>query len=264
MVTGLVVGLTAGCGGSRLDLVGTVERTSIEVTAPTSEEIVEVPVRVGQAVAAGDILVRLDSEVGELELQAAEARHAAAEANLAAAQREFERAEGLSRARVGTAQALDAARQDRDEAQALLAERAAQAAQARKHLADLTLRSRVDGLVDQLPFEVGERLAVGGVAAVVLAGEEPWVRVWIPARAVVRVRPGDPAEIEVEGLAGRLAGRITDVAREPEFTPHYALTERERANLVFEARVVIEGAPEDLRPGIPATVRIPLGRRRAP
>jgi HlyD family secretion protein len=47
---------------------------------------------------------------------------------------------------------------------------------------------------------------------------------------------------------------VLDVAREPEFTPHYALTERERVHLVYEARVAIEDSPTTLRPGIPAEV----------
>jgi HlyD family secretion protein len=87
------------------------------------------------------------------------------------------------------------------------------------------------------------------------------VRVWLPARAVARTKPGNPARIEIEGLDGRLPGRVLDIAREPEFTPHYALTERESAHLVYETRVVIDEAPEGLRPGLPARVRLRLERR---
>lgn len=255
----LAAGLLAACGGETLELVGTVERQNLELAAPLSEEIVEIPVQVGQRVAVGETLVRLDTQVGELELKAAEARVAAAQANLDAARQELERLQGLTRARVTSQKELDLARRAHDEAVALLAEREAQAAQAHKRLDDLTLRSSSGGVVDQLPFEVGERVPAGGVVAVVLADAAPWVRLWIPARAVVRVAPGGPAEIEVEGIEGRLAGHVDSVSREPQFTPHYALTERERANLVFEARVVVDAAPVELRPGVPATVHIPLG-----
>jgi HlyD family secretion protein len=250
--------LLASCGGETLELVGTVERQNLELAAPLSEEIVEIPVKVGQRVAAGDVLVRLDTRIGELELKAAQARVAAAQANLDAAQGEFERVQGLARARVSSQKDLDLARRAHGEAVAQLAEREAEAAQAEKRREDLTVRASAAGVVDQLPFEVGERVPAGGVAAVVLADAAPWVRLWVPARAVVRVVPGAPAEVEIEGIAGRLTGRVESVSREAQFTPHYALTEKERANLVFEARVVITDAPAQLRPGVPASVRLPL------
>lgn len=249
----------AACGADHVELVGTVERKNLELAAPASEKIVEIPVKVGQHVAAGDVLVRLDTEVAELELKAIEALHGAAEANVATTRRELERVQGLSRARVATPKELDQATQTANEAEATLAERAARVAQARRRLDDLTLRASVAGVVDQLPFEVGERVPAGGVGAVVLADAAPWVRVWLPARAAARVAPGAAAEIEVEGIEGSLHGHVEAVGHEPEFTPHFALTEREREHLVYESRVVIDDAPAELRPGIPATVTIDLG-----
>jgi HlyD family secretion protein len=70
----------------------------------------------------------------------------------------------------------------------------------------------------------------------------------------------------VQGLDGQFRGRLEDIAREPEFTPHYALTERERAHLVFETRIVIEDAPPELRPGVAADVEltVPVSGESAP
>jgi HlyD family secretion protein len=111
-------------------------------------------------------------------------------------------------------------------------------------------------VVDQIPFDAGERVPMGAVVAVVLADGDPWVRVWIPEDRFVQVVPGTDAEIRIDGLDESLAGRVLDVAREPEFSPHYALTERDRVHLVYETRVGIRGAPASLRPGVPAEVRI--------
>jgi HlyD family secretion protein len=110
--------------------------------------------------------------------------------------------------------------------------------------------------VDQLPFERGERVPAGAVLAVVLSDEAPWVRVWIPETAVARVHAGTRARVRVDGVAGPLRGRVLDVAREPEFTPHYALTERDRVHLVYETRVLVEDGPAELRPGVPAEVEL--------
>jgi HlyD family secretion protein len=73
------------------------------------------------------------------------------------------------------------------------------------------------------------------------------------------VRPDHPANVEIDGLDKPLAGRVTQVSRQEAFTPHYALTEKESAHLVFEARVTLDDAPDGLRPGLPARVRLELG-----
>jgi len=248
----------AGCGTETLELAGTVERKALELAAPVSAVIVDLPVEVGSPVAAGDVVVQLDTEVAEADLRAYTAAREAAQAALKQAEGEYKRIEGLRKARVSTAQDLDDAVRRRDEAVARVAEKEARIAQAQKRLEELTLRAPGGGVVDQLAFEEGERVPAGGVAAVVLADEQPWVRVWLPARAVARMGTGSEAEIEIEGLDRRLPGRVIDIAREPEFTPHYALTERESAHLVYETRVRIEEAPEALRPGLPARVWLTL------
>jgi HlyD family secretion protein len=253
----------AGCGSEELELVGVVERTSLEYAAPASEEVVALPLPLGARVEPGTVLVRLDAEVATLETRAVEALHRAAQANLAAAESELRRAEQLRRSSVGTAQELDRARRQRDEAVGLEAERAARVAQAREALAGLTVASTVAGVLDQLPYDVGERVPLGGVVAVVVADETPWVRLWLPARAVARLAPGATATVEIEGFDDPLPGRLAEIAREPEYTPHFALTERERSHLVYESRVELPEAPAALRPGLPATVRLSLGSAAA-
>lgn len=248
----------SGCESRVFQLAGTVERTTLEITAPISEVIVEIPVAAGTRVGTGQELVRLDTEVAEAELKAVEAALAAARATHLEAQQEFTRQTELSRRRVASRQELERARRQRDEAAALVAEREARILQAQRRLRDLTLRAHEAGVVDQLPFEVGERVPPGAVVAVVQTEDDPWVRIWIPARAVALLSPETRAEIKIEGLDGRFNGRIEEVAREPEFTPHYALTERESAHLVYRARAVLTDAPADLRPGLPAQVTLIL------
>jgi HlyD family secretion protein len=221
-----------------------------------SETIVEIPVRRGQSVAAGEVLVRLDTRVAEAELAAAEAARRAAQAALDQAEQEFRRFEGLRASRIATPQQHDEARRARDEGLAAVAEREARVAQASKRLDDLTIRASTAGTVDQLPFDLGERLPPGGVAVVVLAEDAPWVRVWMPAEAVSRIAIGAPAEVIIQGIDRPLAGTIGEISREPAFTPHYALTERESAHLVYETRVELSNSPPGLRPGLAARVRV--------
>lgn len=251
--------LAAGCGGPSVQLAGTVERTALELAAPDSELVVRVPVKVGEHVAAGQVVVQLDTAVAEADLKAYQAGRAAAAALLKEAEGEYDRVARLRKAGVSTEQSLDEAVRKRDEALAQVAEREARIAQATKRLSDLTIRSATPGVVDQIAFDEGERAPAGGVVAVVLSDEAPWVRVWLPARATARVAPGSPARVEIAGLGQVLHGRVRDVSREPEFTPHFALTERESAHLVYEARIDLVDAPPELRPGLPAQVRLELG-----
>ncbi|MBZ0113952.1 MAG: biotin/lipoyl-binding protein, partial [Thermoanaerobaculia bacterium] len=178
-LVGLLGSMTflVSCSGSEqtLDLVGTVERKTLEVAAPISEVIVEIPVAVGDRVSADQIVVRLDSAVAEAELAASEAAMAAAKAAESQAEREFQRIRGLQQARVSSRQDLDTAQRSRDESVALVAERAARVVQAQKRLSDLTLRSWGEGTLDELPFEVGERTSSGSVVAVIVADDQPFV-----------------------------------------------------------------------------------------
>jgi HlyD family secretion protein len=237
-----------------LVLVGTVERTLVEVGAPISETLVEVGVERGTAVRRGQLLARLDPTLAEADVAHAEAGVAAARTALAVAELDLGRAAQLHRARIATPQDLERAQLAREESGARLREAQARLAAARHRAEELVLLSPVDGVVDQIPFDPGERVPAGGVVVVVLDGAAPWIRVWTPEGRVAQVRPGTAARVHVDGVLAALTGRVLDVSREPEFTPHFALTERDRVHLVYETRVGIDAAPADLRPGVPAEV----------
>jgi HlyD family secretion protein len=252
----VALGLACGDAPGDLRLVGSVERTAVELVAPIGEVVVALPVARGGAVAPGAVVARLDPTLARADLAAAQAALAGARTADRVAEHDLDRLRGLRQRRVASEQDLERAELQRDEATARLREAVARLEAARKRVEDLVLRAPSDGVVDQLPYEVGERVPAGAVVAVVLERSAPWVRVWVPETSAARVGPGTQAEVAVDGLPAPLSGRVLDVAREPAFTPHYALTERDRVHLVYETRVEIEGAPADLRPGVGATVRL--------
>ena len=241
-----------------LFLVGTVERTQVEVAAPISETILEIRVVRGQHVDTGTVLAQLDPLLARAGLDESRAAVAAAQTQTDVALVEWRRITSLHGREVASEEQLDRARLARDEARATLDGAMARMAAAQKRVNETTIRAPVDGVIDQIPFDPGERVAAGSVVAVLLADGAPWVRVWVPERAIARVGPGTEARIHVDGFEAPMRGRILDVAREASFTPHYALTERERVHLVYQTRVEIEDAPAPLRPGVPAEVRIAL------
>jgi HlyD family secretion protein len=259
LASAAVLGLAlVGCRGpdDQVLLVGTVERTLLELDAPVSETLLEVPVHRGQEVHRGDVVARLDPTLAEADVAHAEAALAGARTGLLIGEHELARLTHLHASRIASQQDLERVTLSRDEASARLREAEAVLAAARHRLGDLVLASPVDGVVDQIPFDPGERVPAGGVVVVVLDAAAPWVRVWVPEGRVADVRPGTPAEVRIDGVATALRGKVLDVAREPEFTPHFALTERDRVHLVYETRVRLEDAPPGLRPGVPAEVRL--------
>jgi HlyD family secretion protein len=143
------------------------------------------------------------------------------------------------------------------------AEHAVKQAAARRDLLQVDLqrhdiRAPVDGIVDSRLFELGERPKPGQAVIVMLSGEQPFARVYIPEHLRVQVQPGMTATIYVDGLDQPLDGRVRWVASEAAFTPYYALTERDRGHLSYVAKVDIVGRQERLPDGVPVEVKLPL------
>lgn len=134
-------------------------------------------------------------------------------------------------------------------------------AQVEARAADLVLTAPVGGIVLSRNAEPGEALGPG--VPVVTIGEmaRPYVRVYLPLSVVSGLRVGEPATVITE--AGRaVAGRIVAINPEAEFTPRVALTEQERADLMFGIKVEFADAREAPYPGLWVTVSV--GRKGAP
>ncbi len=122
-----------------------------------------------------------------------------------------------------------------------------------------TSTAPVPGIVDSLLFEVGERPAIGQPMAILLSGQQPYARVFVPESMRVRVVPGTSARVFVDGLDAPLEGRVRWVANEAAFTPYFALTEQDRGRLSFAAKVDVLNARSRLPDGVPVEVELLLG-----
>ena len=130
--------------------------------------------------------------------------------------------------------------------------------QARAQLASLQLDkqrllvvSTTGGIVDSLLFELGERPRAGDVVAVLLSGDQPYARLYIPEPMRVQVRLGSQLQIAVAGLPGTLTGTVRRLASEATFTPYFALNERDRTRLSYVAEVRLPTQSERLPDGVP-------------
>lgn len=122
---------------------------------------------------------------------------------------------------------------------------------------DLVLTAPIDATVLGRYVERGEVLGAGEAAMTLGDASRPWVRVYLEAPVIPFVRVGQPARVTVQGLGGRsVPARVVSVATQAEFTPRVALTEKERADLLFGVKLDISDTSGTFKAGLPATVTI--------
>ncbi len=128
----------------------------------------------------------------------------------------------------------------------------------------LTVRAPRAGIVEALPFELGERPPAGAPVAIMLADGETYARVYVPAALRRTVQAGNRAEIRIDGSEQPMAGRVRYVASEAAFTPYYALTQEDRGRLSYLAEVTLtDPAAAQLPAGIPVEVFFPQDAQAA-
>lgn len=148
------------------------------------------------------------------------------------------------------AEQVTQARQAADSARANL--RALETSSAR-----LEVRSPITGVIDALPFHVGEKPARGATVAVLLADTAPYARIHVPAPMRARVKQGTTATLSVDGVDRGYRGHVRFIASEAEFTPYYSLTAADRSRLSFLAEVEFdEPEARELPSGVPVNVSL--------
>ena len=121
---------------------------------------------------------------------------------------------------------------------------------------DLVLIAPVTGVVLGRHAEIGEVVPPGTPVLTVGESTKPWVRVYVSAGDAARLTVGGSATAILDDLPDReFPGRIASLATKAEFTPRVALTENERADLLFAVRVELEDTTGMLKPGLPVTVK---------
>ena len=144
---------------------------------------------------------------------------------------------------------LDQARAQFDAAQAQLRQLDIERAR-------LTVRAPQNGTIEALPYRPGERPGVGAPVVLMLADEIPFARVYVPEAARAALPPGTAVQVLIDGVAAPQPGRVRFIAREANFTPYFALTQKDRGNLVFVAEIELTGdTARELPVGIPVQIR---------
>lgn len=147
--------------------------------------------------------------------------------------------------------------EDIEQAKAELDAAVANTAVQQQKLDELTIVSTRDGVLDNLPYNLGERVSVGSIVAIVQADNSPFARVYVPEPYRVKLTQGTKLQVHVDGVEQTYQGTVRWIANEPSFTPYYALTENERARLMYLAEIDLSDEAQNLPSGIPAQVDLP-------
>ncbi len=110
------------------------------------------------------------------------------------------------------------------------------------------------GRIDSLPYKLGDQAPVGAPLAVILVGEAPYARVYLPQALRNRLKVGDSVQVRLDGQQKTYAGRVRMIRSEPSFTPYFALTGQDAARLSYLAEISLGKEASDLPVGAPLQV----------
>ena len=137
----------------------------------------------------------------------------------------------------------------------------AAAATSEQQLAYARLPSTVDGVVAVRLAEQGQNVAPGQGVFRIAQLDRPWVRIYLGEQDLARVKLGEAAQVSVDGVPGKVFhGRLTFISPEAEFTPKTVETKALRVDLVYRAKVDVDDADGALKIGMPADVRLAVGK----
>ena len=277
----------AGCvGDGAPNPAGTFEAETVDVAPVESGRALRVAADEGDRVAAGDTLIVLDMELialrraetaaGKESLRAERAAATAdkdrAARSLAHLETTLDRVRRLRDAGTATEQQVDDLTAERDLARSALAAARARlsaidAESARldaalavfdRRLRDGVVLAPVSGTVLARALEPGEVAAAGRTALRIADLSKMELRIYLEAVDLDRVRVGEELTVFADALPEeKIAGRVTWISDEAEFTPKNAQTRNARAQLVYAVKLRVPNPEGRLHMGMPAEVVIP-------
>ena len=183
------------------------------VRAELSGAVVQTYADVGQRVAAGAVLARLDDRAIRDSYLSAQTSVTTAQNSYNVARRDLERAETLNKAGAIADRDVELARNAATAASAQLANARAILANAAKQLGYTQIRAPFSGVISQRQASAGDVVSPGAALFTVVNPASMRLEASVPANQLTSIRVGLPVEFSVTGYPNRLfAGRITRVS----------------------------------------------------
>lgn len=264
---------------------GRIESDEVDIDTRYAGRVAELKADIGDMVAAGQAVARMDTRdieqsLSKSEAQAREAQRATeeAQANLIQqqtqqtfAQQEMDRAQYLLKNGWTTQQVADQRKQQLDAANAglsaakarvMVAQHALEAAEHdagfyRVQIADNTLVAPKTGRIQYRVANIGEVLPAGGKVFTMLDFSYVYMDVYLPTLEAGKVKVGADARIVLDAYPDHpIPAKVSFIANQAQFTPKTVETQSERDKLMFRIRVRIDQDRllahfDEIRSGLP-------------
>jgi HlyD family secretion protein len=245
----------------------------VKISPEVSGEIIELPVKEGQPVKKGDLILKIKPDFyvasrnqAEASYRSALASKSVSEANLAKAEAEFKRNDELFKNKlisesvyadmetaftIAKAQLISATHQ--------IEMSRAQLARAEDDLSKTTIVSPLNGTISKLNSQVGERVVgtatMAGTDVMTIADlNEMEARVDIGEMDVVLIKTGQRARLEVDAFKDRkFSGTVTEIANSAKGASAAASSSTDATK--FEVRIRVSER-ENFRPGMSVNTEI--------
>jgi HlyD family secretion protein len=248
----------------------------VKISPEVSGEIIELPVKEGQSVKKGDLLVKIKPDFyianrnqAEASYKSTQAGTATAEATLQKAAAEYRRSQELLRGRLVSESVFDEAKANYEVAKAQVNSAVHQAEMAKasldsaeESLSKTAIASPLSGVVTKLNSELGERVLgtiqnVGTEIMTVSDLTEMEARVDIGEVDVVLIKPDQNVRLEVDAYKDRkFKGIVTEIANSSAtagLTTTSSATSQEATKFGVKIRIKEK---ESFRPGMSCTAEI--------
>jgi len=248
-------------------------KTKVNISANVWGQIEAIPVKEGDIVGKGRILLEIDPEQYQTQARSLEATVRMAKVALEQEENrnrtlesQLRRAEGLRSQGILPEESFEQVQLSYDSStiqikslREAIAQAEAALAKARDELSKTTIYAPMDGKITQLNTEVGEQVIVGttnipGSTMMVISDmSEVLAEVDVDETEVVKVKVGQPVAVTVDAVEKMdYKGCVTEIRN--------SATTKNDAN-VFGVKVLLENADDRLRPGMSAKARIEIERR---
>jgi HlyD family secretion protein len=248
----------------------------VKISPEVSGEIIDLPVKEGQLIKKGDLIVKIKPDFYVAQLHQSEAGYEAAlagksqaEANLEKAAADFKRNKDLWEHKliseadfVGFKASFDVAKAQVESAVHQVESAKATVASAQDSLDKTTIVSPMTGTISKLNSRLGERVLgtvqnVGTEIMTIADLNEMEARVDLGENDVVLITPGQSAQLEVDAFKDRkFNGTVTEVANSSNDSSSLATTSSTSQEATkFQVKIRIQ-EKEQFKPGMSVTAEI--------
>lgn len=226
---------------------GAIEQAeTVQLTTQIAAQVLEVPVKIGDLVKKGDLLVRWDDRLIQATLQANRDYVDVSKIKITNEKRQVERYTALEKKKMGTPVELEKSEMTLADAREALAKATLSLRQAEIELEHVKMTSPIDGIVLERLVNPGETtnrdqivMKLGSLNNVLMAGK-------MSEEKMHSVELGLPAEISFPAFPGEVfAGKVVKI--DPNIDP---------ATRTFTAYIEIKNPDFRLKPGLSGFARI--------